>query len=100
MDITVNVNEQIKFKLTERGKKFLKIYIDNQIKKYRISAAEVYSEQCDGYIHTSLWEFMMVFGSFFNGSEPITENNEIIIEWGEIMITVVDLKISYVNRLM
>ena len=81
MEIPININDGIKFKLTKRGNEILQNYLDDQTRCYGLNAKEQYKIQDDGYIHTELWLFMIIFGNAFGVCEDnIIVDNEITIE--------------------
>lgn len=72
--LTLNMNVEVKFKITEFGKKVLSSY------KY----AHYIKPDENGMYRMQLWEFANVFGCAFHcGTDPVTENNEIIIDSGQ-----------------
>ena len=79
----MNINRIVKVKLTDLGNKIYKDYLQNEYKSlshYPGLAKIRLEKDQDGYIHFQLWEFMYIFGEhFYNGSEAVTENNEIIV---------------------
>jgi hypothetical protein len=81
MEITLNINDGIKFKLTKHGNEILQSYLDDQTRCYGLNAKEQYKVREDGYIHTEMWLFMMIFGSVFGVNEDnILIDNEIIVK--------------------
>ena len=67
----MNINDQIKFKLTKFGKDIMK-------KSYW--GVDLPKTDKEGYYRTSIWEFANIFGCHFhNGQNQIIENNLIII---------------------
>lgn len=81
--IKINMNKTIKIKLTNRGKMILYEYWENKLKKHNSEKDViewVKSKIKKGYYEIELWQFMNIFGEhFYNGAEPISENNEIEI---------------------
>lgn len=79
----INMNKTIKIKPTNKGKMILFEYWEKSFKKNdsKEDAIEwVKSKIQNGYYEIELWQFMKIFGEhFFNGAEPISENNEIEI---------------------
>jgi hypothetical protein len=77
MKIEINLNEQVKVKLTSEGERILKEYFNeypNNIRK-----ATWLDE--DGYYVTQLWDFMNIFGSkLYNGQRQLFVNNKLIFE--------------------
>lgn len=57
-----NLDDNIKFKLTEPGEKILADYLVAQRKVHGIDAASCYRKDDHGYIHLQAWEFMRLFG--------------------------------------
>lgn len=82
-----NINDFIKVKLTEYGKKIYEHRYDEMIRKYPhlrsiLSNPELKVDK-DGYSEFQLHEFMDCFGSYmYNGAPQIIENNEIYFEKG------------------
>ena len=83
-EVRFNINDEIKVKLTDKGRELLakKIAEGNSIAKLPADfIPSCYQEDNEGYIHPQLWEFMAIFGThFFNGGPCYIENNEIIFE--------------------
>lgn len=83
-EVRFNINDEIKVKLTDKGKEILAKEIAEGNKVARLDPDFVlsdYQEDEEGYIHPQLWDFMRIFGShFFNGGPCYIENNEIIFE--------------------
>jgi hypothetical protein len=57
-----NLNDQVKFRLTNLGKKVLTKYLQEQREKYGIDAHECYKTDCAGDMRIPLHDFMLVFG--------------------------------------
>ena len=83
-ELRFNINDEIKVKLTDKGKEILakEIAKGNSIAKLPSNfRPSCYQEDDEGYIHPQLWDFMRIFGShFFNGAPCYIEHNEIIFE--------------------
>ena len=83
-EVSFNINDTIKVKLTDEGKEILAKQIAEGVKAARLDPDFVpssYQEDEDGYIHPQLWDFMHIFGPHvFNGGPCYVENNEIIFE--------------------
>ena len=81
----ININRIVKVKLTDLGNKIYEEYLQNEYKSLSqypgLAAVRLEEEKDqDGYIYFQLWDFMSIFGEhFYNGSEAVTENNEIIV---------------------
>lgn len=78
-----NINNNIKVKLTERGKAILEHEVAdtiNILKNLNFSDDYFpYPEDTNGYTEFQLWNFMRIFGNYFYiGCPPIIEKNEII----------------------
>lgn len=83
MELEINLNEEIKVKLTNKGKELL-------IQNYMITTNEPCSEvkeyiekhiDEEGYYHTQLWCFMdNLGGHIYMGNENLIEDNNIIIK--------------------
>ena len=77
-----NVNDKIKVKLTDRGRRILKHHIIEGNKLCGLNEDFVpscYQEDKEGYIYPQLWDFMNIFGHYFaNGAPLVIENNRII----------------------
>lgn len=82
MNISININNKIKVKLTDFGKSIL----DKEVNKLKqISGAPdnytPYKTDNNGYIEFQLWQFMNIFGSsLYNGAIQVIENNEMLVE--------------------
>ncbi len=80
----ININKTIKIKLTNRGKMILFEYWEKSFKGHNLEKDViewVNSKIKNDYYETELWQFTKIFGEhFYNGAEPISENNEIEIE--------------------
>ena len=72
MKIEMNLNDQVKVKLTEHGKEILEKYYDKPVSNY----------DKNGYRTFSIWEFANIFGKeFYNGQmKPSIVNNNLVIE--------------------
>lgn len=69
----INLNNQIRFKITESGEKYLE-HLTKTDPIY-IACGRPYFRECeDGYLETELWHFASVFGpKFYNGGNPPVE---------------------------
>ena len=85
-ELSFNINNTIKVKLTDHGRDILNEYF-SEISKYcagiDIESDDVissqYAEDEEGYTEFQLWDFMNIFGSYFRlGSPIIIQNNDII----------------------
>lgn len=77
--VSCNLNDIVKFKLTDYGKYILDDYFKTQREKYGIDAHELYEADWCGYIHLYLHDFMNVFGSHcVIGKPQIIERNELV----------------------
>lgn len=86
----MNINSYVKVKLTEKGFKVYKNYIDkiNELNKKNNKKSNMYYTvdynflKCqDGKYQMSLWQLMMIFGEHITPcSCPFFENNEIQLE--------------------
>ena len=83
-EVRFNINDEIKVKLTDKGKELLAKEIAEGNKVAGLDPGFVpsdYQEDEEGYIYPRIWNFMRIFGShFFNGGPCYIENNEIIFE--------------------
>ena len=72
MEIEMNLNDQVKVKLTKHGKKVLEAYAN----------AALIGIDKEGYCKFSLWELAYIFGKeFYNGQiKPVIEDNKLIIQ--------------------
>lgn len=79
----VNLNDYVKFKLTDSGNKI--------IEKYRLKLSEMINQEVsrdvvvktdeNGFEYMTLWEFMKVFGDHFhNGANPVVEDNNLLFD--------------------
>ena len=77
--VSCNINDKVKFKLTEYGAEVLEKYLKSQRDQYGIDAHELYKSDCCGYMRLHLHDFMNVFGSSCVMGDPqIIENNELV----------------------
>jgi len=78
--VRFNINDKVKFKLTDYGKRFLEGHLANERRQYGIDARECYKPDCCGYIKMQMWEFMNLFGSTFEMGfrNQVIVNNELI----------------------
>jgi len=86
----ININDNIKFKLTKHGKKVLLDWVEDAFKLYEddkicMDLKEVSKSFVNpignGYHEAQLWQFMNIFGEkIYNGAEPVIKNNAIILE--------------------
>lgn len=68
---TININDIVRVRLTEKGK---------HIYKYHIGLYNSLDRIKDGLLETELWDIAVIFGGeFYMGAEPMFENNEIIL---------------------
>lgn len=81
MNISININNKIKVKLTDFGKSTL----DKEVNKLKqISGAPdnytPYETDDNGYTEFQLWQFMNIFGDYlYNGAIQVIENNKILV---------------------
>ena len=70
----INLNTQVKVKLTELGEAYYKKFLwENEFSGYE--------PDDKGYLHFPLWEVMQIFGPLCEmGGAPFFENNEFIME--------------------
>lgn len=78
--INININDNIKVRLTEHG---LRIHFDHYHKylgdKFPISNCLPDRDE-KGYTKYQLWEFANIFGEhLFNGADQVIKDNEVII---------------------
>ena len=72
MEVRINLNESVKFKLSERGK---------EIYRHRYDGLEPELDD-DGYMSMQLWTFMRVFGEhMIPGVPEVVQPLEIIQAW-------------------
>jgi len=67
-----NLNDTIYFKLTERGREYIKELNSTHFvySKYPLK----FHENAEGYCYTELWHFMSIFGgTFYNGCNSPVE---------------------------
>lgn len=74
-----NINNYVKVKLTDLGKKILKNYYKQLKDLYpNLNCTFKYEEDNEGYIEIQLWQFMKIFGPYFNNGAPLViESNTI-----------------------
>jgi len=71
--ITFNINDMVKVKLTEYGKKVL---FEDYRKHYNMEP--IYKENKDGTSEWQLWNLMHLFGPYmYNGGKNVIEENNI-----------------------
>ena len=77
--VSCNINDKVKFKLTEYGEDILEKYLKSQHDQYGIDAHELYKSDCCGYMRLHLHDFMNVFGRYcVVWHKQIIENNELV----------------------
>lgn len=77
--VSCNINDKVKFKLTEYGVEVLEKHLKSQRDQYGIDAHELYKTDCCGYMRLHLHDFMNVFGSHITWhNNQIIENNELV----------------------
>lgn len=82
MNISININNKIKVKLTGFGKSIL----DKEVNKLKQLSGvpdnyNPYETDDNGYTEFQLWQFMNIFGDhLYNGAIQVIENNEILVE--------------------
>lgn len=79
-EIRINLNESVRFKLTERGKEIYRHRFDGICPKYNTEA----KVDDDGYTTMHLWEFMNEFGQYMSmGLPEVVKPLEIIYSYKE-----------------
>ena len=85
--IKFNINNYIKFKLTEYGEQKLQLYINNidyipiELERFRGYLREKNKSDENGYHTMQMWYAMSIFGtSFHNGAMNIFDGNLIYID--------------------
>ena len=82
MEYKFNINQKVKVKLTDYGKKIL----DTYFAELNISPMHytLYKVDKSGYITFQMWDLMSIFGEHIYMGAPICfENNEIIFDIDE-----------------
>lgn len=85
MEIRINLNEKVKFKLSERGKEIYRHRYDGYGFEYNREP----ELDNDGYMRMQLWTFMEIFGKYMTlGMPEVVKPLEIIYEsdnerWGD-----------------
>ena len=75
----ININDNIKVKLTEHGLKLLKEHYGQLNKMFNVKKEVKLDE--NGYFTQQLWSVMQIFGTYmYNGAPTIFENNSIEID--------------------
>ena len=71
MKVELNINDQVRVKLTEFGKEILTKYYTKPV-----------ASELNGYYKFSLWGFAKIFGKeLYNGQKnPVIEDNKLIIQ--------------------
>lgn len=79
MEVRINLNEKVKFKLSERGKEIYRHRYDGYGFEYdSIQEPEL---DDDGYMEMQLWVFMQTFGEhMIMGMSEVVQPLEIIYE--------------------
>jgi hypothetical protein len=67
----LNLNEIVKFRLTYYGNKVLNEYLDNQTLLYGCNASSSYMIEPDGYVHSTLKDFIRVFRNSCGPYNPL-----------------------------
>lgn len=77
MEVRINLNEIVKFKLSERGKEVYRHRYDGYGFEYN-REPEI---DDNGYMRMQLWTFMQIFGEYMNPARPeVLKPLEIIYE--------------------
>ena len=77
MEVRINLNEIVKFKLSERGKEVYRHRYD----EYGFEHDREPKLDDDGYMSMQLWTFMQIFGEHMNpGMSEVLKPLEIIYE--------------------
>lgn len=79
----VNLNEYVKFKLTEKGNEIIEKYFLelSEVTGIEISKDIMVKKDENGYEYMQIWEFMKIFGDHFrNGQTAVTENNNLYFD--------------------
>ena len=90
MKVTLNINDQVKVKLTSWGARLLCDYVDNLVaemfetavytNRFLIGCRDLYKKDDDGSYKFTIWELSHIFGPhLFGGCDQIFENNELIL---------------------
>lgn len=89
MDVHINLNEVVKFKLSDHGKDIFYHQYDS-INEYmkthggRIIEPSMPKVDEDGYTEMQLWVFMELYGKHMgNGMKNCIENNDLIYTIGQ-----------------
>ena len=84
--MNLNLNDNIKVKLTEFGEKI----IDSEYAELRIAYPDLdlvplYVPDDEGYYQFQIWEFMKIFGKYMlmTLNQVIVDNNIIVVPKGE-----------------
>lgn len=87
-EVRINLNEVVKFKLTDLGKDIfyhqfdsINEYVRKHGGKQQLIKPYMPEIDADGYTRMQLWSFMELYGSYFSMAEPnVIEPLEIIYE--------------------
>lgn len=83
MTVTINLNEYVKFKLTDKGKDIFYHQYDamNAYWGRQIIEPHFPKTDDDGYVKMQLHEVMRLYGNYMKiGDKSVIENNEILYE--------------------
>lgn len=80
--VSMNINDIIKVKLTDKGKEIIQKDYARLISLYpTLDIKPCYVEDEDGYIEFQMWDFMRLYGShFYVGCPQLIVQNEIVYE--------------------
>lgn len=81
--MTINLNDTVKFKLTDYGKEIWYHQYDDLNKFFTIEPEYPKVDE-DGYTYMQLWSFMKLYGKhIYMGSKNVIEPLELICERGK-----------------
>lgn len=77
-----NMNDEVRVKLTDAGRKHYEAYVLREAKKFGIPVRQPLELTASGCVEFTLWDFINIFGDgspHFNGGPCLFENNSLHI---------------------
>ena len=76
----ININDDVKVRLTNDGRSYLLGYGEAFYSDYPATFAKLMLRDSDGYVTMQLWKLMEIFGKYmWHGAKQMFVNNEILI---------------------
>jgi hypothetical protein len=81
MEISINLNDRVRVKLTARGREALLEHIGPLTSRKPEESADIsYKGWRDGFVETQLWDLFNIFGDgIYMGSRAMFEENTIVL---------------------